>query len=181
MPEWAVILVALAPVLALVGGGLGALITFRIQGRQAGAATLTAEAAHETATVAGRKAAVEEMAELRQHWSSVVANVMADNATVRADNATLKADLSTLRVAHTGDMVDVQAKITVGIAKQALTDLKLLECEALNRAMAERVKELGADQQTQMTRLDSLEQDVQAYGQQGVGEQTGGEESARRG
>ncbi len=62
-----------------------------------------------------------------------------------------------------------------------MTDLKLVECEALNRAMAERVKELGTEQQTQTTRLDGLAQDVQAYSQQPAGEQTGGEESARRG
>lgn len=169
MPDWIVVLIALVPVLAIVGGGLGALLTFRVQGRQAGAATLTAEAAHETATVAGRKAAVEEMSELRQHWSSVVTNVMADNATVRADNAALKADVATLHLAHAADIVAVEAKLTVSAAKQAITDLKLTECEALNRAMLERVQEIEQAHRGHLAQSHPS------------GERTGGEESARRG
>lgn len=121
MPEWVAWMIAAVPVLTVLGGGLGALLTFRVQGRQAVAQTITAEAAHETAAAAGRKAAVDEMAELRQHWTAIISTVTADNAAVRFENAQIKSDLAALHATHKQDMLEVATK--------------LRECETTNLAL----------------------------------------------
>jgi hypothetical protein len=157
---------ALVPLLSALAGVLGWLTTSRIQSRQAGAQELTATAA---AIVAGRKAAVDEMAEIRQHWQGLITTITADNATVRAENAQVKADNATVRAENAQIKADIAALHATHKTDQLGVLAALRECESLNRAVSVRMTEMEQRQAHNGQRLGELEA---GHGRGAVGDTT---------
>lgn len=149
----------MVPVLTLLGGGLGALWTFQIQRRQAGAQELTAQATVMTAETVGRKAAVDELSARTQEWQALLNTSNTQVATaqnlvtaVGMQNETLKADLAALNL-------KLEQHAVTATARQADIDLKLAECTALNAALVKRMEHLEEGQAINRGRLGALERD----------------------
>lgn len=128
--DWLSLQTTLTPVLMALGGAVGVLLGHR-------AALRNADSAKLAATAAAKKAAVDEMAEVRQSWALTVANLTGDNSALRAENVAIRATCASLE----SQMTAQKAKHDLDVER---IHTALRECEVLNHEMGRRLTELEA-------------------------------------
>lgn len=150
MSEWLVTALALIPLLSALAGALGYLIMFRVQSRQAGAQETTAGAA-------GRKALADELDARTREWQALLTTANSQVATAQNLTTAVDARNERLNIDIAGLTAKLEQHTVTAQAKQLFTEVKLQECEALNRAIVMRMEELERGQAINGKRLGNLE------------------------